>query len=42
MINTLKYNLQLNSDLDERQLEIVLNKFKFKKIKRKTLLLLPG
>jgi len=42
MINTLKYDLQSNSDLDEKQLEIVLNKFKFKKIKRKTLLLLPG
>lgn len=42
MINTLKYNLQLNSDLDESQLDIVLNKFKFKKIKRKTVLLSTG
>lgn len=42
MINTLKYNLQVNSDLDESQLEIVLKKFKFEKIRPKTLLLLPG
>jgi len=42
MTATLKYNLHLNSELDENQLETVLNEFKYKTIKRKTLLLSAG
>jgi CRP-like cAMP-binding protein len=42
MDSTLKYNLQINSELDENQLETVLNEFKFKTVKRKTLLLSAG
>lgn len=42
MPNTLRYNLQINSDLDESELEIILGKFKSEKVKPKTLLLFPG